>query len=82
MLNESGIDMISFTAHGARGVTMNKDQIKGRVEEAKGKVKEVAGEAVGNERLKNEGKLDKAAGKTQSGYGDAKENVKDAIDKA
>ncbi|MFP5407156.1 MAG: CsbD family protein [Gammaproteobacteria bacterium] len=61
---------------------MNKDQVKGRAEEAKGTVKEVAGKAVGNEKLESEGKVDKAAGKVQSGYGDAKENVKDAIDKA
>lgn len=60
---------------------MNKDQVKGRIEEAKGKVKEVAGKTVGNQRLKNEGRVDQAAGKVQAGYGDAKEKVKDAIDK-
>ena len=60
---------------------MNKDQVKGRVEEAKGKVKETTGKAVGNRDLQAEGTLDKAAGKAQAGYGDAKEKVKDAIDK-
>lgn len=60
---------------------MNKDQVKGRVEDAKGKVKEVTGTATDNERLENEGKVDQAKGKVQSEYGDAKENVKDAIDK-
>ena len=61
---------------------MNKDQVKGRAEDAKGKVKEVAGKAVGNERLESEGKTDQVKGKAQAGYGDAKENVKDVIDKA
>ena len=61
---------------------MNKDQVKGRVEQAKGSVKEAAGKVVGNEKLEAEGKVDKAAGKTQATYGDAKEKVKGAVDKA
>ena len=60
---------------------MNKDQVKGRVEQAKGAVKEQAGKAVGNPNLRDEGTLDKAAGKTQATVGDAKEKVKDAVDK-
>ena len=60
---------------------MNKDQVKGRVEQAKGGVKEVAGKIVGNERLESEGKVDKVAGKIQSTYGDVKEDVKDAVKK-
>jgi uncharacterized protein YjbJ (UPF0337 family) len=60
---------------------MNKDQVKGRVEQAKGSVKETAGKAVGNPNLEAEGTVDKAAGKTQATYGDAKEKVKRAVDK-
>ena len=36
---------------------MNKDQVKGRIEEAKGAVKEVAGKAVGNKELEIKGKI-------------------------
>lgn len=61
---------------------MNKDQVKGRVEEVKGNVKEATGKAVGNRDLQAEGTVDKAAGKVQKNYGDAKEKVKGAIDKA
>ncbi|MEP6738799.1 MAG: CsbD family protein [Caldimonas sp.] len=61
---------------------MNKDQVKGRAEEAKGSVKEATGKVVGNKDLQAEGMIDKAAGKAQAGYGDAKEKLKDAIDKA
>jgi uncharacterized protein YjbJ (UPF0337 family) len=61
---------------------MNKDQVKGRVEQAKGSVKETTGKAVGNPNLEGEGKADKAVGKTQATYGDAKEKVKNAVDKA
>lgn len=58
---------------------MNKDQVKGRIEEAKGKVKEVAGKVVGNKDLEQEGKIQNAKGKVQAGYGDLKEDVKDAL---
>ena len=61
---------------------MNKDQVKGRVEEATCKVKETTGRVVGNPDIEAEGTVDKAAGKVQKNYGDAKEKVKDAIDKA
>ncbi len=60
---------------------MNKDQVKGRVEEAKGAVKETTGKVVGNKDLQAEGTVDKTAGKTRANYGDAKEKVKGAIDK-
>lgn len=56
---------------------MNKDQVKGRVEQSSGKVKEVVGKLVGNDRLRTEGAAEKVKGKVQAGYGDAKENVKD-----
>ena len=55
---------------------MNKDQFKGRAEQAKGKVKEVAGQAVGNKDLELEGNIEKNAGKTRADLGDAKEQIK------
>ena len=58
---------------------MNKDQVKGRIEQVKGNVKEATGKVVGNKKLETEGQLDKIAGKTQAGYGDLKEDVKDAV---
>lgn len=60
---------------------MNKDQVAGRAEEAKGKIKEVAGKLVGNEKLQGQGLADQAGGKAQASYGDAKESVKDGIKK-
>ena len=61
---------------------MNKDQVKGRVEQAKGNVKENTGKALGDRELQGEGKADRATGKTQATYGDAKQKVKNAVDKA
>jgi uncharacterized protein YjbJ (UPF0337 family) len=39
---------------------MNKDQVSGKVEQAVGKVKQKVGEAVGNEKLANQGVVDQA----------------------
>ena len=60
---------------------MNDDQMKGRADQVKGTIKEKTGQVTGNRDLEDEGTADKASGKVQSGYGDAKEKVKDAIDK-
>lgn len=60
---------------------MNKDQVKGRVEQTTGKVKEAAGKLVGNDRLQTEGMADQVKGKVQAGYGDARENLKDKAKK-
>ncbi len=60
---------------------MNKDQVKGRVEQAKGSVKETTGKVTGDRDLEAEGTVDKTAGKVQAGLGDAKEKVKGAVDK-
>jgi uncharacterized protein YjbJ (UPF0337 family) len=55
---------------------MNKEQVKGRYEEAKGKVKEVTGKMVGNEKLELRGKVQKNAGKVKAGLGDLGEEIK------
>ena len=60
---------------------MNKDQVKGRLEEAKGSIKETVGKAVGSTKMQGEGAVDKAAGKTEATYGDAKDKVKTTVNK-
>lgn len=55
---------------------MNKDQVKGRIKTTQGKIKEVAGNLVGNKKLEDQGKIENAAGKIQAGYGDLKEDLK------
>jgi uncharacterized protein YjbJ (UPF0337 family) len=56
---------------------MNKDQVKGRVDEAEGKVKEMAGKLVGNEKLEAKGRIQQVVGKAQAKFGDVKKAVKD-----
>jgi uncharacterized protein YjbJ (UPF0337 family) len=59
---------------------MNEDRVKGSFEQAKGKVKEAAGKATGDEKLKRSGQADQVAGKVQNTVGGIKDAVKDAQD--
>ncbi|WAC72609.1 CsbD family protein [Roseateles sp. SL47] len=56
---------------------MNKDQVKGAVKDAAGKVQEKTGEVVGSNEQQAKGLARQAEGKVQKSYGDAKETVKD-----
>lgn len=49
-----------------------KDRAKGRAEEAKGKIKEQAGRAVGNPRMEDRGTAERAGGKVQRKVGEIK----------
>ena len=49
-----------------------KDKIEGSVGEAKGKVKEESGKAIGNPNLQDRGTSEKVAGKVQKKIGDVK----------
>ncbi|MFT5934224.1 MAG: hypothetical protein ACI9M6_001272 [Hydrogenophaga sp.] len=60
---------------------MNKDQVKGVAQQGKGKVKEATGDLTGKKSLEREGEADQVKGKVRKNHGDAKENVKDGIDK-
>ena len=51
----------------------------GKVDQAKGRVKEVAGALTGNQRLKQEGKMDQAAGKIKSAATKTVDAVKNAF---
>jgi uncharacterized protein YjbJ (UPF0337 family) len=59
---------------------MNKDELEGKAEALKGKVKQAAGDLTDNERLHDEGVVDEAAGDTQAGLGKARRKVGEAIE--
>jgi uncharacterized protein YjbJ (UPF0337 family) len=63
-------------------MSMNRDQVKGRLKEAKGKIKEAAGKLVGNEKLEQKGKAQKILGEAQAKFGDVKKDVKETVKKA
>jgi len=54
------------------------DEIRNK-DDAKGRVKEAAGSLTGDEDLKREGKVDRAAGKAKEGVERATDKIKDAL---
>ncbi|HET7848004.1 MAG TPA: CsbD family protein [Pseudolabrys sp.] len=59
---------------------MDKDRIKGSVEQGKGKLKEAAGKVTGDKKLESEGKADKAAGKVENTIGGIKDKARETIE--
>ena len=52
-----------------------KDKAEGKMHQAKGKIKETTGDAVGNEELEARGKGENLKGKAQEKTGDVKQVV-------
>jgi uncharacterized protein YjbJ (UPF0337 family) len=55
---------------------MDREHIKGTTEKAKGAIKDTVGKATGDERLRAEGKLDKAKGTARKAAGDIKDTAR------
>ena len=60
---------------------MNKDQIKGAVKDAAGKMQSKAGEMTGSTEQQAKGMAKQIEGKTQKKVGNAKEIMKDSVKK-
>jgi len=60
---------------------VDKDRIKGTVEQAKGAVKEAVGKAAGDAKLEVEGRKEKEAGKIQNAVGGLKDAVRENLKK-
>ncbi len=58
---------------------MNKDQIKGALKDAAGKVQQKAGEVINSREQQAKGIAKQVEGKTQKAVGDVKEAAKDAL---
>jgi len=61
---------------------MDKDQILGAADQTKGAVKEAVGKTIGDKKMQDEGTVDKLTGKLESAVGDAKETLRDVVNKA
>lgn len=59
---------------------MNRDELDGKLDRAKGEVKQAIGDATNNERLHDEGVVDEASGKVQEGFGTARRKIGDAVE--
>jgi uncharacterized protein YjbJ (UPF0337 family) len=59
---------------------MNRDELDGKLDRAKGEVKQAIGHATNDQRLHDEGVVDEAAGKLQEGFGTARRKIGDAVE--
>jgi uncharacterized protein YjbJ (UPF0337 family) len=59
---------------------MDKDRIKGSLDQTKGAIKETAGKVTGDTKLKGEGQAERLKGKIESAVGGAKDAVRDAAE--
>jgi uncharacterized protein YjbJ (UPF0337 family) len=74
-------------SHGVHGLNprrrpMNKDRVKGTVDEVAGIAKRKAGELTGNTQLRVEGMVQQVKGKVENAWGKAKDAVQDANEEA
>ena len=59
---------------------MNNDELKGKMDQAKGRVKQATGDLTGDERLRQEGLDDEAVGKVQDVAGRTRRKVGETLD--
>jgi len=59
---------------------MNRDELEGKTETLKGKIKKATGDLTDNDRLRDEGAADEAAGKVQDTLGKGRRKVGEAIE--
>ena len=58
---------------------MNKDELNGKVDRLKGKIKEEVGHVTNDQELHDEGVADQTSGKVQEGFGRARRKVGDVL---
>lgn len=58
---------------------MNRDELKGKAQAVKGKVKQAAGDLTDNPTLRDAGVADEVAGKTQDAFGRGRRKVGNAV---
>ena len=61
---------------------MNKDELDGKADQLKGRVKQGLGDLTDDDRLRDEGAADEAAGEIKEGFGKVRRKVGDLIEDA
>jgi len=59
----------------------NKDELKGKLHQAKGLVKEKIGRSLGDRKMKAEGHAEHVRGEIREGFGKSKRKVGEAVQK-
>jgi uncharacterized protein YjbJ (UPF0337 family) len=61
---------------------MDKDRVKGKVDDVAGRVKRQVGEWTGDTKTEAEGAAQQVKGKVENAWGKVKDSARDAVDKA
>jgi uncharacterized protein YjbJ (UPF0337 family) len=67
--------------HQEHVMNTNKDQVKGRLNQMEGKIKEVTGKVLGDKKLEVKGKVQEIDGEAREKLGDIRQHVKDSLKK-
>jgi uncharacterized protein YjbJ (UPF0337 family) len=59
----------------------NKDEVKGKLHQAKGLVKGKIGRSLGDRKMKDEGDAERARGQIREGFGKSKRKVRETVEK-
>jgi uncharacterized protein YjbJ (UPF0337 family) len=59
---------------------MDRDKVKGKMEDIKGRIKRQAGEWTGDQQLQDEGTGDQIKGKAQNAWGNVKEGARNVAE--
>jgi predicted glycogen debranching enzyme len=73
-------DTVQSAARGARN--MDKDRIEGKIDKAKGYIKDKSGEILNDPDLEAEGEAERVKGEVKDQVGRAKDKVRDVVDEA
>jgi len=57
----------------------NRDEVRGKADQVKGRVKEEVGDMMDDDRLENEGRAERAAGEVEEGLGKGRRKIGNAI---
>ncbi len=59
---------------------MNRDEIQGKKDQIRGKMKQAVGDLTDDERLRDEGVSDEAAGNVEEGFGRGRRKAGEALE--
>jgi len=59
---------------------MNRDELKGKADRLRGRVKQATGDLTDDDRLRDEGVVDEAAGTLREGFGRGRRKLGEAIE--
>jgi uncharacterized protein YjbJ (UPF0337 family) len=57
----------------------NRDEVRGKADQVKGRVKEEVGDMMDDDRLEDEGRAERAAGEIEEGVGKGRRKIGNAI---